>query len=301
MKKKISAEIVQDSISPTGNRLTTFILVFPRIVLSELNTHRAFSKNSASSRAIPFEKMLKMVEEDPFIPVRFQKDHSGMQGKEYYQGEEHEICVSDWLKARDSAVNAAKSFRLTVTKQLRNRLLEPFLWHTVILSGTEFGNFFALRAHSDAEIHIEALAYAMLDEYNASTPKSLKEGEWHIPFGDNIDESRLRDTFKQEFLGQDITMESQVQANKRKVAIARCARISFLNYEGKDDYAADIKLCDRLFGSNPKHLSPTEHVAMAMNDKSFYGNFCGFKQFRKLFVEENLQDSRVVKKQYILN
>ena len=119
---KISAKIVADSLSPTGCRLTTFVVEFPRIVLAELNTHRALSKNSASSRAIPFEKMLENVKTDPFIPIRFQKDHKGMQGTEYFKGEEHEGCVANWLGARDLAIEASLGFFYPITKQLKSKL-----------------------------------------------------------------------------------------------------------------------------------------------------------------------------------
>lgn len=289
----IKAQIIADSIAPNGNRLTTFILDFPRIVLAELNTHRALSKNSASSRAIPFEKMLEMVKTNPFIPIKFQKDHKGMQGTEYYEGAEHDQCVHDWLAARDAAVNAATNFLFPVTKQLRNRLLEPFLWHKVILSGTDFENFFALRAHGDAEIHIADLAYKMLDVYNTSAPKILKAGEWHIPFGDKLDESRLENVLEER---SGVVLPGDLEKAKVKVAIARCARISYLNFEGKDDYDADIKLCDRLFGSAPRHLSPTEHAAQAIEEDKNIGNFKGFKQYRYFFHDQNLTDSRVTKK-----
>ncbi len=227
-----------------------------------------------------------------------------MQGTEYYEGEEHEQCVRDWLAARDAAVTAATSFKLPVTKQLRNRLLEPFMWHTVIVTATDFENFFALRAHKDAEIHIERLAYLMLEAYNASTPKALAPGEWHIPFGDQIDEERLWTIEPRNPAGwvfapdatDDYIRATLLTAQKIKVAIARCARISYLNYEGKDDYAADIKLCDRLFGATPRHLSPTEHVAQCMNGDGFVGNFCGWRQYRHTFKDQNLKDNRVVKK-----
>lgn len=147
--KKISAEIVADSINVQGDRITTMLLTYPRFIHSELLTHRVFSKNSASSRAIPFEKMVKMVEEDPFIPIAWQKDHKGMQGTEYFSSENgdnvHRL-TEGWLMARDSAVQIAKGLHNSgVTKQLCNRLLEPFMWHTVLLTGTEFNHFFDLR------------------------------------------------------------------------------------------------------------------------------------------------------------
>lgn len=331
----ISASIIADSINPKGCRLTTFVLRFPRIVLAEFNTHRAFSRNSASSRAIPFEKMLEMVKNDPFIPLRFQKDHKGMQGVDYFEGAEWNICVEDWLKARDLAIEAATSFELPVTKQLRNRLLEPFMWHTVIVTATDYENFFALRAHKDAELHIEKLAYLMLEEYNKSVPKKLSSGEWHLPFGDKIDDYRLFDAMNTIYpdyasglsacpypqyaggilgfhlFGQNMDGvriidrlledpknsfgDHMFSETRRKIAVARCCRISYGNFEGKDDYVADIKLCDRLFGATPKHLSPTEHVARCEDHNNFIGNFKGFTQFRKTFSDENLTDSRVKK------
>ena len=216
------AEILADSLSPQGNRLTTMKITFPRIVLAEFNTHRMFSRNSASSRAIPFKKMVQMVEENPFIPIAWQKDHKGMQGTEYETHKEHiELNNIEWLEARDSAINHAKILNAkgNITKQLCNRLLEPFMWHTVIISATEFSNFFKLRCpayydgqtthrsrkdyrkkndplngktyseeyfrainESQADIHIQAIAELMWDVMNESTPKKLKAGEYHLPF-----------------------------------------------------------------------------------------------------------------------
>ena len=253
--KKIEAKIVADSINKQGNRITTFLLTYPRFIHSELMTHRMFSRNSASSRAIPFEKMVKMVEEDPFIPIAWQKDHKGMQGTEYFQGsckdefghldrafagyemyqnkDSVKQLTEEWLEARDNSIQQAKALNyLGVTKQLCNRLLEPFMWHTVLVTATSYENFFDLRCpkynvpnsvetenlyfkskkdminwyksngftigaeslqefssidwlninHSQAEIHIQALAEAMYDAMNESTPKELKSGEFHLPF-----------------------------------------------------------------------------------------------------------------------
>ena len=146
-----NAQILADSLSPQGDRITTMKITFPRMVLAEFNTHRMFSRNSASSRAIPFKRMVQMVEENPFIPIAWQKDHKGMQGVEYVKDED--ICKSIWLKGRNEAVTIAKGLNYSndytgvegVTKQLCNRLLEPFMWHTVIVTATDFSNFFKLR------------------------------------------------------------------------------------------------------------------------------------------------------------
>lgn len=282
----ISAQVIADSINSCGERCTTFLAVFPRIVLAEANTHRAISKNSASSRAIPFHRMVSMVQDNPFIPIRWMKAHKGMQGNEYFTDEKDiKACEIEWLKARNSAVEHATLLSdIGVTKQVCNRLLEPFMWHTVIMTGTDWGNYFALRAHEAAEIHIQDLAYKMLEAYNASTPKSLKEGEWHIPFGDKLDLERL------EGLNGGPKSDSYTIELKLKIATARCARVSYLNFEGKDDYLADIKLHDEL--SKMGHWSPFEHCAQALPYiKS--GNFSGFKQYRKFFMGENAKDPRI--------
>lgn len=143
----IQAKVIADSKNEFGNRITTMVVTMPRIILAEFNTHRMFSRNSASSRAIPFEKMIKSIKENPFIPIAWQKDHKGMQGIEYITKPlEVEYVNKIWLNARDSAANKAKMLSNgDTTKQLCNRLLEPFMWHTVICTSTEWENFFALR------------------------------------------------------------------------------------------------------------------------------------------------------------
>lgn len=320
----ISAKIVADSIC-NGHRITTMEVVFPRFILAELNTHRLFSRNSASSRAIPFEKMVKEVEENPFIPIAWQKDHKGMQGTEYITDDiSIEGCVSEWLEARDEAVAQAKRLHCySVTKQLCNRLLEPFMWHKVLITATEWDNFFNLRCpqyftpvsgegfyakswkelqswHSNpenekilenadlffklkhnkgqAEIHMMALAEAMYDAMNESKPKELEPGQWHIPYGDNINDQEelkkatwhwIKDSFYdtiEEAIEIDPTL---LESTKSCISVARCARLSYqtLGSNPKIDYIEDIKLHDSLQDS--KHLSPFEHCSKAMTDEEY--------------------------------
>jgi len=291
------AEIIADSINEAGERLTSMVIVCPRIVLAEFNTHRVFSRNSSSSRAIPFEKMVQMVEEHPFIPIKWMKEHKGMQGTEYFIDEVRINTLRyDWLEARDLAVQQAKKLNKEgLTKQLCNRLLEPYMWHTVLVTSTEWENFFALRNHPDAEIHIQKIAEIMLRAYNNSTPKLLQLGEWHIPFGDKIDELRLLDNIVNPtgVLGNNLD-EQDIQINlcKIKIATARCARVSYLNFEGKDDYFADIKLHDNLLSAG--HMSPFEHCAMCYPGGQS-GNFKGFRQYRKMIPGESKTDNRVKK------
>jgi thymidylate synthase ThyX len=316
---QISASIIADSVNLFGDRITTFVLEFPRIILAEFNTHREFSRNSASSRAIPHSKMLDKIQNHPFIPIKWMKDHSGMQGGEYITDMSDLISLpTDWLHARDKAMEMSIELASHgLTKQMTNRLLEPFLYHKVIVTATNFENFFALRAHEAAEIHIQDLAYKMLDVYNYNYRnnliKVLQPGQWHIPFGDNIDESRIDSIFKSEmdirkdgFWGQE-----EIEQIKIRIASARCARVSYDNFDGTDDYEKDIDLYHRLVSMG--HLSPLEHCAMAMAEHNFdnlgscstgeilskplggrSGNFKGFIQLRKLFPGENRKDPRVL-------
>ena len=146
----IKTEIVGHSLSPQGDELISVLCTFPRIILAEVNTHRMLSKNTSSSRAIPFNKMVESVLNDPFIPIAWQKEHKGMQGSEYITKEVFiKEANANWLQARDYAVKQAKYSNQTcqVTKQLCNRLLEPFMWTTMLITGSKEGwdNFFKLR------------------------------------------------------------------------------------------------------------------------------------------------------------
>lgn len=149
-KTVIKAEIVADSLSPQGDRLTSLLITFPRIILAEINTHRMLSKNTSSSRAIPFKKMVESVKNDPFIPIAWQKHHSGMQGSEYISSpDDIWMAETNWKRTRDFAVDYATLIyhKIGVTKQLANRLLEPFMWTTMLITGSKEGwdNFFELR------------------------------------------------------------------------------------------------------------------------------------------------------------
>ncbi len=320
----IKAEIIADSLNPKGCRLTTFILEYPRFVHAELMTHRMFSKNAASSRAIPIEKMIQQIIDNPAMPVWWGKNQSGMQAKEELDNITPEIpsildengnsyakfgrmvhpaivpareaARRQWLHARNLAVEQVRHFNVIgLHKQIANRILEPWFNIRIILSGTDFENFFALRVHEDAQPEIRELATKMLELYNTSNPKKLMFNGLHIPFGDQIDELKLNEIYKK-YNWANFDPPLLIDHLKVKIAIARCARVSYFNHEGKDDYEADIKLCDRLFGSIPRHLSPTEHVAYAMKDENYIANFKGFKQYRYTFSDQNLKDSRVIKK-----
>ena len=308
---KISAKIIADSKDNRGNRITSYILTYPRIIHAEVMTHRMFSRNAASSRAIPFNKMVEMVQTDPFIPIAWQEDHKGMQGTKYIT-ESHRVSFNKmmWIDSANDAIK--RSINLSennITKQLCNRLLEPFLWYTCLVTATEYENFFSLRcpkyhtlvsgegfyhrsrkevyenhsnpinleildnlteegwwmlSESGAEIHIQALAEAMWDAQNESTPKLLKDGEWHIPFGEKLNKKEI-DKFAWITNKERNLSPTQTET---AIAVARCARLSYMTFDKEIDFLKDVNLHDQLLESG--HMSPFEHVCRVMSDDEYF-------------------------------
>ena len=236
--------VERDSITEYGERLTTFVVTLPRIVLAELNTHRMLSKSSASSRAIPVEKQIARLREDPFLPVHWGKNQKGMQAEQELTGDEIVTATSIWRAAAAASIDYALNLlTVGVHKQITNRLLEPFMWHTVIISGTEWSNFFHLRDHRDAQPEIAKAARMMRDAYNASTPTLLWPNEWHLPFTSSEDSTEYVDRLV-------------------KISVGRSARVSYLNHDGKRDLEDDVRLAERVLASG--HMAPYEHVARPM-------------------------------------
>jgi thymidylate synthase ThyX len=260
------AKMILDSIASNGSRLTTMQLTYPRFVHSEFMTHRLFSRNSASSRAIPIKKMIEAVLIDPVIPVEFGKNQSGMQSKVLLQGLELDHARNTWLSARLGAISQVQQLdQIGVHKQLANRILEPWMWITVIVSATEWANFFRLRCHEDAQPEIRFIANMAKELYDSSTPRELDRGQWHMPYADDVTHLYTE--------------------NRLKIATGRIARVSYLTHEGKRDITADIELHDRLI--NSKHWSPFEHCAQ-VNLAYMPSNFSApWLQYRKLFMNES--------------
>lgn len=263
----IKTKIILDSISEPGARLTTFEVTFPRFVLAEFNTHRMLSKNAASSRAIPIEKMIKNVQEDPAEIVWWGKNQSGMQAKEELKGNAAIEAEELWIRAKERAIESVKALQsVNLHKQISNRLLEPFMNITVICTGTDWNNFFALRCHPDAQPEIRRLAFHMLRNLYHSVPKVLKVGEWHMPYLTDAE--------------AHLSLE-----DRKKVSVAKSARVSYLTQSGTRDYKKDLELYDRLFESG--HFSPFEHVATPNpNVIGYSGNFKGWIQYRKTLPNE---------------
>jgi len=279
------ATIKADSISPDGCRLTTFEATYPRIVHSEMMTHRAASRNSASTRAIPIATQLFNLLSNPFVPEKFGINQPGMQAYRHLEGLRHDKAVELWLRGRDRAVTTVielilgeevageilhyepnreyvsgdilledfdkikallprsgddidleETDLLNVHKQLAGRGLEAYMWHTIVLTATELENFFALRDHPEAQGEIATIARHMKKALDASTPKELEYGEWHLPY---VDE----DEFDNSFDG--------IRASAARAAAASYGRQNVKNPE------KEFKRYDDLRSGG--HMSPLEH------------------------------------------
>jgi len=278
----ISVRIEADSINQYNSRLTTFVLEYPRIIHGEIMTHRVFSRNASSSRAIPVQKTIDRVLNDPFIPMSWGKNQKGMQASEDITDPfVVESLTRIWLKGRDAAVVVAQALMENgVHKQNANRGLEPYSYIQVVLTGTFWDNLYALRTHHMAEPHFRDLATKMLEAHNASTPVSLRDGEWHLPF---VSEEERQ------------SLDPMTAA---KVSAARCARVSYLLHDGKKPtLEEDLALYGRLMEGDLAHASPTEHQARAQIGLNWGGNFgYGWQQFRKMIPNENVTEFTGLKK-----
>lgn len=259
----IKARVIADTANKyNGKRITTLELTYPRFIHAEFMTHRVFSRNGASSRAIPITKFISMVEKEPAMPIWWGKNQKGMAAVEEIE-QKNEACRI-WLEARDAQVSFVKRLtELGLHKQLTNRLLEPWLNMVVVCTSTEWSNFIRLRDHKDAQPEIAELAKCIKKALLDSIPKV---GLIHLPF---VMEDEMA-------LGEE---------NLKKISAARCARTSYLTHDGVRDCYKDMELYNRLIeGSGFGHWSPLEHPATALeNAKEWSGNFKGWRQFRKEF------------------
>lgn len=311
---QITAEIVADSLSPQGDRLTSLLITFPRIILSELLTHRMLSKNTSSSRAIPFNKMVEAVQNNPFIPIAWQKEHKGMQGSEYLiDVKDIADAQSVWLSARDEAIIQAEMLSKNegVTKQLCNRLLEPFMWTTMLITGSKEGwdNFFSLRCPSysisnliDGDDRVFKSKKDFLKEldYNPIFPDtnldwlSLNKGQAEIHMMDLSE--KIYDAVNESFPTQILPTMWHVPFRKKinelypevendsedivKISVSMAARASYtvVGTEKILTKEGHISLHDRLLTQDPPHSSPMEHCCLCVSEEEYNNSFKGVEK-----------------------
>jgi hypothetical protein len=320
-----SAEILAYSQGPYQKPLLTFEARYPKFIHAEALTHRILeiqpslhvsimipdglmydqnlSRNASSSRAIPVKRLIDDVIKDPVIPIRFGKNRPGMQASEDFAGQELFEVRKIWLAACQSAVSfAQKLSEMGVHKQIVNRIIEPFSHIKVVITGTEWNNFFALRSHKDAQPEIFDLSNKMQNLMMYAKPKKLALGEWHLPYIEDPDWDAAYVYAKKDRITRDQPSDAELTKLLQKVSVARCARTSFRTHEGKVSLVEDdIKLFEALMVAVPLHASPAEHQATPdsitspiegpvgsweWDNKEKHGNLQGYVQLRKLYPNE---------------
>lgn len=269
-----AAAILADSIA-SGVRLTTILVTMPRFLLPQFEKHRVFSISAESSRAVPVRKRIREVQENPVVPLHWGRAQAGMVAKEELRDVEQEEARAVWLKARDEAVRHAEwLLRLgegeaAVHKQVANRLLEPFLWVRLIVSATEWDNFFALRLAEDAQPEMQKVAQVMKAAMDGSEPTELLPEMWHLPL---------------------VRGEDRGEENLSHLSAARCARISYLTHDGRRDVAADRALYEKL--ASKGHMTPLEHPAVVADTDKMEGATRWWHEDR-VYAEETRHSSDI--------
>lgn len=317
MKSELFSKVVAHSVSEeTGIEIATFHMHLPRCLLAELNTHRVFSRNSRSSRAVPIPKMIEEVKTKPYIPWHWGKNQKGMQATEecnervvflhttQYPDKDDNLLTSfsreeAWLVARDNAVAAAEGFmEAGYHKQIVNRLLEPFMWVDSLVTSTDWANFNALRDHKDAEPHFHDLAALTIEAYTKSKPQSLSWNEYHLPYITEEDKLIV-------MVRHNDDMEDAIETLKM-LSAARCARISYAPFDGSNSIEAELERASKLL-TFPVHASPFEHQARPdyidgndkWGNKEYWGNFFGWIQNRREIPNHDIKDTFKEQFEYI--
>lgn len=351
MSNRATAVVVADSISDEGIRLTTFQLRYWRPIHAECRTHRVisqsaeqieiinqeislmddrnFSRNAGSSRARPSAKIIEQVRTEPWGPIHWGANEPGMQANKECKNDiknvypYHDVIYTAnqaWKRAAEHAADVAQGFmKAGYHKQIVNRLLEPFTYIDVLVTATDYANWFMLRDHPDAQPEIRELAQLMRVAYDASIPDKLHMGQWHLPYINNMDWLAAENYIAADnlvnkgYLTTDPILYSEKLEIVRKVSVARCARVSYKAFDGTvAPIEKDLELFEQLLVSQPLHASPAEHQAtpdeMIMVEREvhlddqgstihlgvreeweypdLHGNFTGWRQFRKMLPNE---------------
>lgn len=288
----IKATIIKDSTNK-GKRITTFELEYPRFIHSEMLTHRLFSRNAASSRAIPIATMNDNIRANPAMPFKWGINKAGMQASEQLPEDQVADAKYLWNWAKNDAIAHSENLvRLGLHKQITNRITEPFQHMKTIVTATEFGNWFELRNHPDAQPEIHELARLMLEAMHSSQPQELCLKDWHLPY---IDTEYLEGKLTYSLEDKLLTVDEA-----RRISVSCCAQVSYRKNDTSLEKANSIFL--KLRDMVPFHASPFEHQATPMhfhsdiygdkwekgithmNRQGYFGsgNFYGWIQYRQL-------------------
>lgn len=319
---EMQVEVILASQGPSQKPIYTIRMRYPRMIHSEIMTHRVFSRNARSSRAVPVKTMLKEVRTKPFVPWHWGKNQKGMQAEQecdeivshpYHPGA-HITRENLWRAAANKAADTAEAFMIAgYHKQIANRLLEPFMWIDTLITSTEWSNFLWLRDHKDAEPHLQDLARLVAEALDCIEIQDLEVGQWHLPYITGKDSAAVHMSFGATLLG---TRHDGLTETLCKISAARCARISYAPFDGDASYEGELERYSRLVSSDRIHASPLEHQATPDTDvtissdifyepegdltpddtldtrngwlaEDLHGNLVGYIQFRKTIPEEN--------------
>lgn len=290
MSTETTATVIAHSVSEGGKDLATLQLCYPLPIHGEVMTHRVFSRNARSSRAVPIRKMLEEVRTNPWVPKFIGADKPGMVAGEELTGGDRDLFIQEWLAAAaDAAARAENMLAFSPHKQLVNRVLGPYLMMHTVLSSTEWENFFQLRLAPDAEPHMRELAQCIFDALGFSTPKLLHAGDWHLPYIDDEDREAVHQLRGSLWIERGLSQETTLV----RMSVARCARVSYRVFDAdrKPTIDEDLALAKRLDESG--HWSPFEHQATpdhgSWNAPDLHGNFTGWVQNRKLRELDRLE------------
>lgn len=283
----ISAKVILKSWSAVKGspNIVTVQMRYPRFIHAELMTHRVFSRNARSSRAVPVWKMLKEIWSNGVTPLYWGSNKPGMQAGKELTGWRLWLVKALWGCAKYASLGFGWMMMKTGThKQVINRILEPFMHIDTLVTSTEWENFFDLRLHADAEPHIRDLALAVQNAINAAPAGLLEHGQWHLPY--------IRpDDYDKALTAPDETLESDRAGVEKLIAIsaARCARISYAPFDGDGSIEKELERYKLLVGSKPMHASPVEHQATPdrlkgnlWERRALHGNFVGWIQWRQM-------------------
>lgn len=284
--KECQVAVVEHSINQRTNKeILTYQLRYPRFIHSEFMTHRVFSRNASSSRAVPVKKQIAAVLEQPAFFVWVGVNEPGMQATQEISPELLETFKSEWIELSKIVASYCERWAVDykIHKQTANRALEPFTYISVVVTSTEWENFFGLRDHKDAQPEIRELATLMKQAKAASKPRMISEGTlgdsrlWHLPY---------------------VTMEERKSLGILELlyhSVARCCRVSYLNHDKTTTtIEVDTKLHDDLVTAQPMHASPLEHQAFCTGMISApSGNLRGgWGQYRAVIQEVGLEGFR---------
>lgn len=297
--------VLASAAKDTDAKLTTMQLVYPRFIHAELMTHREFSRNASSSRAIPVAKMIEQVRNNPAMPIHWGANQPGMQADQVLDQDLEKMVREFWLDAAHRAAdNAEIMAQLGLHKQVANRILEPFQWMHTIITTASFSNWNGLRRHKDAQPEIKHLADLMAEAVAAEPVQVLSKDEWHMPYIREEDWTAACAHLRKGRITRDMPAKWEKEQLLLRISAARCARVSYLTHDGQvPTIETDLALFDRLAGAQPIHASPLEHQATPDTwntgnpmyseqwaNPELHGNLTGWRQYRKFIKGEYIKE-----------